>query len=265
METELREQAGDCAWVIGTALRHAGSPVPYQLSFLSPIAGATAGIEEGPYEDDPEYIHCMRRLRRRRRCRSLKAADVEQVAVPGRALLRRPNGEFIAPLYTRSLVFDSSGDVVSQSEASAPADPDTIIASAEALLSHRLRHGVKILRDPYLLLRFLRMRLVSQPMPVFAVFFLDCKQRLIRFAELMHGTGDRVKVYPKEVIRDALACGAEQIVCVRSDPRGDHQPTTHDVEDARRLNRALALIDVPLVDYLVVGESVTSLVQRRVI
>jgi hypothetical protein len=55
-------------------------------------------------------------------------------------------------------------------------------------------HGVKILRDPYLLLRFLRLRRVSQPMPVFAAFFLDGKQRLIRFAELAHGSVDFVKI-----------------------------------------------------------------------
>ncbi len=124
---------------------------------------------------------------------------------------------------------------------------------------------MKILRDPYLLLRFLRMRLVSQRQPVFAAFFLDRKQRLIRFSELARGENDRVTVHPKEVVRDALACGAEQILCVRSDPRGDHQPTVHDVEDARRVKRALDLLVIPLLDYVIVGQSVTSLLQRRVI
>jgi hypothetical protein len=46
---------------------------------------------------------------------------------------------------------------------------------------------------------------------------------------------------------------------------GDHQPTTQDVEDARRVKRALDLLCIPLVDYVVVGESITSLVHRRVI
>jgi DNA repair protein RadC len=109
------------------------------------------------------------------------------------------------------------------------------------------------------------MRLVSRPLPIFAVFFLDRKQRLIRFAELAHGSPDHVKIHPKEVVRDVLECGAEQILCVRSDPRGDHQPTPQDAEDARRLKHALWLIEVPQVDYIIVGESVTSLVQRRVI
>jgi hypothetical protein len=55
---------------------------------------------------------------------------------------------------------------------------------------------VKIYQDPYLLLRFLRIGLVRQSTPVFAAFFLDRKQR-----------------------------HAEQVLCARSDPLGDHQPT----------------------------------------
>ncbi len=72
-------------------------------------------------------------------------------------------------------------------------------------------------------------------------------------------------VHPREVVRDAIACGAEQLLCVRSDPIGHHQPTAYDVEDARRVKRALDLLGIPLVDYVIVGESVTSLLQRRVI
>jgi DNA repair protein RadC len=66
-------------------------------------------------------------------------------------------------------------------------------------------------------------------------------------------------------VRDALACGAEQILCVRSDPAGDHQPTAYDAEDARRVKHALDLLVIPLLDYVIVGESVTSLRQRGVI
>ena len=42
-----------------------------------------------------------------------------------------------------------------------------------------------------------------------ATFFLDRKQRLIRFSELFHGVDDRVVIYPKEVVPDTLTCGAE--------------------------------------------------------
>jgi DNA repair protein RadC len=146
-----------------------------------------------------------------------------------------------------------------------PADSSIILDSADALLAWRVRPGVKIFQDSYLLLRFLRARLVRQSQPVFAAFYLDRKQRLLRFVELARGESDRVHVFPKEVVRDALWWHAEQVLCVRSDPLGDHQPTAHDIEDARRVKRALDLLNMPLLDYVIVGESITSLVHRRVI
>jgi len=40
------------------------------------------------------------------------------------------------------------------------------------------------------------------------------------------------------------------------------EPSRRDVLSAQRLRRALALIDVPLLDYLIVAETVTSLAER---
>jgi DNA repair protein RadC len=70
--------------------------------------------------------------------------------------------------------------------------------------------------------------------------------------------------HTKTVIEQLIVL-AEQVLCVRSDPLGDHQPTTQDVEDARRVKRAPDLLDIPLVDYVIVGESITSLAHRCVI
>ncbi len=50
---------------------------------------------------------------------------------------------------------------------------------------------------------------------------------------------------------------------MRSDPRGDHDPTSHDFEDARRVKHALDLLVIPLLDYVIVGRSVMSLLQKR--
>jgi DNA repair protein RadC len=260
MQTSLPEGADSCACVIalerGDAIARAE---PQQLSFLSPIANATAGEPDCPYADDPEYVDHIRRFRKRR-ARSLKPSEVPKTegSPDTRALLRTSTGGFLPPLFAR--IESSEG-----ATALLPADAATILDSADALLEWRFRHGVKIFKDPYLLLRFLRIRLVRQHQPVFAAFFLDRKQRLVHFSEIARGEDDRVKVHPKELIRDALWWHAEQVLCVRSDPRGDHQPTTYDIEDARRVKHALDLVELPLVDYVIVGESITSLVHRRVI
>jgi DNA repair protein RadC len=66
-------------------------------------------------------------------------------------------------------------------------------------------------------------------------------------------------------LRDALARGAKQLLCARSDPIGDHQSMVYDLENARRVKRALDLLMIPLLDYVIVGESITSLLQRGIV
>ncbi len=118
-------------------------PEPFQLSFLSPLPSATAGVTESVHEDDPEYIDTMRRLRRRRvRCVTKSEVEKATSGPDERAPLRTSTGEFLPPLYTR----DESG----AGEALKPADAATIITSADSLLAYRFRRGVKILAEPYL-------------------------------------------------------------------------------------------------------------------
>jgi len=259
MQITLPDGAESCACVTALACARVPRRVPEQISFLSPIANTTPGEPINPYEEDPEFDYYIRRFRKRR-AKALKASDVPKEACgpDTRTLLRTSAGGYLPPLFAR--IESESG-----TPELAPADAATILDSAEAILNWRVRPGVKIFQDPNLMLRFLRMRLVRQPQPVFAVFYLDRKQRLLRFVEMARGMGDRLEVHPKEVVRDALRWHAEQVLCARSDPLGDHQPTVHDVQDARRVKHALDLLEMPLLDYVIVGESITSLVHRRVI
>ena|GEM_PF-861778 len=264
METPLTEHAGACSWVNSPARNSV--QVPFQLTFLSPFPDSEA-IKGDAASGERNHNRTAGKPPRRRICRKLTAEDV--ASFDGNAHyhppLRSPTGAYLPPLYTRTSLPDCTGDSAHHGESFIPADPTLIIESATALLQHRLRRGVRILGDPNLLLRFLQLRLVSQPRPVFAVFFLDRHQRLIRFTEIFHGQNEIVLVRPREVVRDALECNAEQILCVRSDPQGDHQPTSADMEDARRITRAMHLLQIPVLDYVIVGKSVTSLRARGVL
>ena len=270
MEATLPEHADACAWKVVEPCKRKTPPAPCQLTFLPLFPNAGPGELESEHGKESERLaepDAARKRMRRSACRSITAADMAPYeGDPGtRGFLRKPNGAFLPPLYARPPVLSSGGDILHAGHALEPADADTIISSAEALLARRLRRGVEILRDPYLLLRFIQLRLVAQPRPVFAVFFLDRKQRLIRFCEIFHGQHSRVVVRPKEVVREAIACNAEMVLCVRSDPGGEHQPTPQDIEDARRVKKAMDLLMIEMMDYVIVGESLTSLRVRGVI
>lgn len=267
MSTPLTEHARACSWVIAPERKTAQAP--YQLPLLSFFPEGASDFNDARDEHRVDQAHGT--PARRRICRALTAADVAPFdgnrmgskSCP--ALLQGRTGPALPGLYARASLRTVTQDTTGNAETFTPADANLVVESAMAILHHRLRRGVKILRDPTLLLRFLQLRLVSQPRPVFAVFFLDRHQQLIRFVELFHGQGAMVTVHPREVVRDALACNAEKILCVRSDPHGNDQPTPADAEDALRVTRAMNLLNIPVLDYVIVGRSVTSLRARGVL
>lgn len=100
--------------------------VPRQLSFLSPIANATARAPDCPYADDPDYLEHVRYFRKRRVRNLSRPMYRKPNATAMRALLRTSTGGYFPP---------PSARIESDEEASAlvPADAATILDSADAL------------------------------------------------------------------------------------------------------------------------------------
>jgi DNA repair protein RadC len=110
---------------------------------------------------------------------------------------------------------------------------------------------------------YLSIRLAGYPHEVFACLFLDNRHRVIEFEELFRGTIDGASVHPREVVRRAIAHNAAAIILTHNHPSGVAEPSEADRQITRRLQEALALIDVRVLDHIVVaaGESV-SLAER---
>lgn len=86
------------------------------------------------------------------------------------------------------------------------------------------------------------------------------RDRRVLGLRMIRGLRDRVQVAPRTLAIDALAFGANGVVVAHNHPSGDPCPSDHDLDHARRVARALAAIDVRLVDHLVIaGGGVTSL------
>jgi len=86
---------------------------------------------------------------------------------------------------------------------------------------------------------------------------------VIEFEELFRGTIDGASVHPREVVRRAIAHNAAALILTHNHPSGVAEPSEADRQITRRLQEALALIDVRVLDHIVVaaGESV-SLAER---
>lgn len=129
-------------------------------------------------------------------------------------------------------------------------------------LAQRLERG-DALTSPDLARSFLRSKLQDLPHELFCCLYLDTKHRVIRFEELFRGTIDGASVHPREVVRCALRHNAAAIIVAHNHPSGVAEPSAADNALTRRLQEALAMVDVRLLDHLVVGDGeVVSFTER---
>jgi len=110
------------------------------------------------------------------------------------------------------------------------------------------------LSDPATTRRYLASRLRDHPHEVFACLFLDNRHRVIAFEELFRGTIDGASVHPREVVRRALHHNAAALILAHNHPSGVAEPSEADRRITRRLQEALALVDVRVLDHVVVGD-----------
>ncbi len=110
---------------------------------------------------------------------------------------------------------------------------------------------------------YLRLQLAHLPHEVFAVLFLDAQNRLIVFEEMFRGSLTQASVYPREVVKRALAVNAAAAVLAHNHPSGIAEPSRADEALTQQLRQALALVDVRLHDHFVVArEGVVSMAER---
>ena len=122
------------------------------------------------------------------------------------------------------------------------------------------------IRSPADTERFLLARLRHLPHELFCCLYLDNRHRVLQFDELFRGTIDGTSVYPREVVKQALAVNAAAIILAHNHPSGVAEPSQADERITRRLKAALELVDIRLLDHLVIGDGVaTSLAKRGMV
>jgi len=102
--------------------------------------------------------------------------------------------------------------------------------------------------------RFLVTQLRDKRQEVFACLFLDKKHRVIAFEELFHGTLDSTEVHPRVIIERTLYYNAATVILCHNHPSGNASPSGADVIITQRIVKALACIDVIVLDHFIIGD-----------
>lgn len=132
------------------------------------------------------------------------------------------------------------------------AEITAVMELARRSLAQRLAQRT-VLSSPQEVKDFLRLQLAHEEHEVFAVMFLDVQNQLLQFEPMFRGTLSQTSVYPREIVKRALAVQASAVILAHNHPSGIAEPSRADEFLTHSLKQALALIDVRVIDHLVVG------------
>ena len=142
---------------------------------------------------------------------------------------------------------------------------DVIIAQALAIAKRRMMHG-DCLSDPRATRDYLSLHIGMREHEVFAVIFLDNRNRVICHENMFRGTIDGAAVYVREVAKAALTNNAASVILAHNHPSGEAEPSSADRDITRRLKDGLGLLDIRVLDHIIVaGANQTSMAERGMI
>jgi len=123
---------------------------------------------------------------------------------------------------------------------------------ARRALSQQMEEKDALL-SPGAVRQWLRLNLANRPHEVFMALWLDSQNRLLATDELFRGTLGQASVYPREVVKSALAHNAAAVILAHNHPSGVAEASKADEVLTRSLKDALAMVDVKVLDHFIIA------------
>lgn len=121
------------------------------------------------------------------------------------------------------------------------------------VLSHDLRQG-SLLNNSQRVIDYCHLVMAQSDIEQFRLFFLDRKYHLISDDVQQGGTLDQVSLYPREVVKRALAVNAASLIMVHNHPSGDPTPSRADIELTQHLKASLLPFSIRVLDHFIIGK-----------
>lgn len=146
---------------------------------------------------------------------------------------------------------------------------DSLMQCASELLRRRALKGLmhqECLSSPWQVKDYLQAHFQGYEAEAFAVVFLSSHHKVIAVEEMFRGTLTQTSVYPREVVKRALALNAGAVFLAHNHPSGCPEPSRADECLTNTLKAALSLVDVRVLDHIVVaGGRCVSMAERGLI
>ena len=113
--------------------------------------------------------------------------------------------------------------------------------------------GKRAVESPAAIKELLALHFQMHEAEAFVVVYLNAQHAVLGIEELFRGTLSQTSVYPREVVKRALANNAAGVIFAHNHPSGLPGPSRADEFLTQTLKAALALVDVRVHDHIVVG------------
>ena len=133
-----------------------------------------------------------------------------------------------------------------------PVTTDEILNMARCIIKRQFKRG-KSLTSPNDCREFLMLELATLEHEQFYVIYLDNQHRIIKAEPCSQGTIHSANVYPREVVKRALALNASALILAHNHPSGVAGPSKQDRAITKKLIEALALFEITVPDHFIIG------------
>lgn len=113
--------------------------------------------------------------------------------------------------------------------------------------------NLQVINSPGMVREYLQAAIGHLPYEVFGVMFLNSLGQLIEFKVLFRGTIDETRIYPKEIIKEAIQMNASALLVCHNHPIGQTEPSKADIQLTNQLNMVMQSLEIALVDHCIVS------------
>lgn len=142
---------------------------------------------------------------------------------------------------------------------------EDVLSTAKTILESRFKRS-HYLSSSDVTRQYLTLALANESREVFGLILLDTRHGVLGLEILFQGTIDGATVYPREVVKRVLDANAAAVILVHNHPSGNPEPSRDDQLLTEKIVKALAMVEVRVLDHLIVaGGSVVSFAERGLI
>ncbi|WP_426508115.1 RadC family protein [Serratia proteamaculans] len=134
-----------------------------------------------------------------------------------------------------------------------PLPTQRTIQRALALLEQHLRKPGESFTSPDAVRDWLRLQMAGLEREVFRVLYLDNQHCLLTHETLFTGSINSTQVHPREIVKSALKHNTAAVILAHCHPSGHAEPSEADRHITRKIQDALDLVEVRVLDHCIVG------------